>query len=102
MTRTLDALVLAALLVLAAHPALAAGSNMPWETPMQAILDSVAGPTVKVLAAIGIIGCGIGMAFGDSSSAIRRGVQVLLGISIAFGATSFFLNFLGFGGGALV
>ena len=28
-------------------PALAAGSNMPWEQPLQKILDSIEGPVAK-------------------------------------------------------
>ena len=37
-----------AFLALAAAPAYAAGSNMPWEQPLTQILDSVQGPVAKV------------------------------------------------------
>ena len=31
-------------------PAYAAGSNMPWEQPLQKILDSIQGPVAKIVA----------------------------------------------------
>jgi type IV secretion system protein TrbC len=42
------------------------------------------------------------LAFGDTSGGFRRLVQIIFGLSIAFAATSFFLAFFSFGGGALV
>ena len=37
---------------LAASPAFAAGSNMPWEQPLNQILQSVEGPVAKIIAVI--------------------------------------------------
>lgn len=85
-----------------AIPAWAAGSNMPWETPLQSIVDSVQGPVAKVVGVIVIVVTGLTLAFGDSSGGFRRLVQIVFGLSIAFAASSFFLSFFSFGGGALV
>ncbi len=85
-----------------ALPAWAAGSNMPWETPLQSIVDSVQGPVAKVVGVIIIVVTGLTLAFGDSSGGFRRLVQIVFGLSIAFAASSFFLSFFSFGGGALV
>lgn len=82
--------------------AMAAGSNMPWEQPLQQILDSVQGPVAKIIAVIIIITTGLSLAFGDTSGGFRRLIQIVFGISIAFAASSFFLSFFSFGGGALV
>ena len=82
--------------------ALAAGSGMPWEAPMQRILESIEGPVAKIIAVIIIIITGLSLAFGDISGAFRRMVQVVFGLSIAFAATSFFLSFFAFAGGALI
>jgi type IV secretion system protein VirB2 len=82
-------------------PAYAAGSSMPWEAPLQKILDSVEGPVAKILAVIIIIVTGLTLAFGDSSGGFRRLIQIVFGLSIAFAASSFFLSFFSFGGGAL-
>lgn len=89
-------------LVLTLSKALAAGSGMPWEAPLQRILDSVQGPVAKIVAVIIITVTGLSLAFGDTSGGFRKMVQVVFGLSVAFAATSFFLSFFSFGGGVLV
>jgi type IV secretion system protein TrbC len=86
----------------ATGPALAAGSNMPWEQPLQQILQSIEGPVTKVIAVIVIITTGLSLAFGDAGGGFRRLIQIVFGLSIAFAASSFFLSFFSFGGGALI
>ena len=88
--------------VLVSGPAWAAGSNMPWEQPLNQILQSVQGPVAKILAVIIIIMTGLTLAFGDTSGGFRRLIQIVFGLSIAFAASSFFLSFFSFGGGVLV
>jgi type IV secretion system protein VirB2 len=90
------------IMALAAGAAHAAGSNMPWEQPLQQILDSVQGPVAKVIAVMIIIVTGLSLAFGETSGGFRRLIQIVFGLSIAFAASSFFLSFFSFGGGALV
>jgi len=103
MRRTAITLALAAILLVAyASAAHAAGSNMPWEAPLQSVLESVEGPVARIVAVIIIIVTGLSLAFGDTSGGFRRLVQIVFGLSIAFAATSFFLTFFSFGGGALV
>lgn len=88
-----------AISVLSAH---AAGSSMPWEAPLQRILESIEGPVAKIIAVIIIIVTGLTLAFGDTAGGFRRLVQIVFGLSIAFAASSFFLSFFSFGGGALL
>ncbi len=88
--------------VMVAPAAHAAGSSMPWEAPLQSILESIEGPVAKIIAVIVIIVTGLSLAFGDSSGGSRRLIQIVFGLSIAFAASSFFLSFFSFGGGALV
>jgi type IV secretion system protein VirB2 len=83
-------------------PALAAGSNMPWEQPLNQILQSVEGPVAKIIAVIIIIVTGLSLAFGDTSGGFRRLIQIVFGLSIAFAASSFFLSFFSFGGGVVI
>ena len=45
---------------------------------------------------------GLTHAFGDTSGGFRRLIQIVFGLSIAFAASSFFLSFFSFGGGALI
>ena len=90
------------LALLTISPAHAAGSGMPWEAPLERILESVQGPVAKIVAVIIITVTGISLAFGDTSGGFRKMVQVVFGLSIAFAASSFFLSFFSFGGGALI
>jgi type IV secretion system protein TrbC len=90
------------LLAAVSSTAHAAGSNMPWEAPLQSILDSIQGPVAKIVAVIIIIVTGLTLAFGDTSGGFRRLIQIVFGLSIAFAASSFFLTFFSFSGGALV
>jgi type IV secretion system protein VirB2 len=93
--------VLAGAMVFSAS-AFAAGSNMPWEQPLQQILQSIEGPVSKIIAVIIIIVTGLTLAFGDTAGGFRRLIQIVFGLSIAFAASSFFLSFFSFAGGALV
>ena len=88
--------------VLWAQTAHAGGSAMPWETPLEDILTSIEGPVARIIAVIIITLTGLTLAFGETSGGFRRLIQIVFGLSIAFAATSFFLSFFSFGGGALV
>ena len=92
----------AALLLAVALPAHAAGSNMPWEGPLQSVLESIQGPVARIIAVIVIISTGLALAFGDTSGGFRKLIQIVFGLSIAFAASSFFLTFFSFTGGAVL
>ncbi|MDZ7583998.1 MAG: TrbC/VirB2 family protein [Thiobacillus sp.] len=98
----LQFVALAALLLAIAIPAHAAGSNMPWEAPLQSVLESIQGPVARIIAVIVIITTGLALAFGDTSGGFRKLVQIVFGLSIAFAASSFFLTFFSFSGGAVL
>jgi type IV secretory pathway VirB2 component (pilin) len=85
-----------------ASTAQAAGSGMPWEEPLQQVLESVQGPVAKIVAVLIIISTGLALAFGETSGGFRKLIQIVFGLSIAFAASSFFLSFFSFGGGALL
>ena len=89
-------------LVVISSRASAAGSGMPWEEPLQKVLDSVQGPVAKIVAVIIIITTGLTLAFGETAGGFRRLIQIVFGLSIAFAASSFFLSFFSFGGGAML
>jgi type IV secretory pathway VirB2 component (pilin) len=95
-------LLLAALFLFLAGTAQAAGSSMPWEGPLQSILESIQGPVARIVAVIIIIATGLALAFGDTSGGFRKLIQIVFGLSIAFAASSFFLSFFSFSGGAVV
>jgi len=96
--RKLAVAALGAALFLAASGQ-AAGTGMPWEQPLQQVLDSVQGPVAKIVAVMVIITTGLTLAFGETAGGFRRLIQIVFGLSIAFAASSFFLSFFSFGGG---
>ena len=102
MRRRLATVSTFAAVILIAGPAFAAGSNMPWEQPLNQILESIQGPVAKVMSVIVIIITGLTLAFGESSGGSRRLIQIVFGLSVAFAASSFFLSFFQFGGRALI
>ena len=56
----------------------------------------------RIVAVIIITITGLTLAFGETSGGFRKLIQIVFGLSIAFAATSFFLTFFSFGGGALI
>lgn len=77
----------------------AASTDMPWEGPMEKLLQSFTGPVAKIVGTLAIVMTGLGLAFGEGGGGLRKGLQIVFGLSIAFTASSFFLSFFGFSGG---
>lgn len=73
---------------------------MPWEGPLQTIADSVTGPVAKAVGIVAIAVTGLGVAFAEGGSWVRRGLGIIFGLAIAFTASSFAASFFGFAGGA--
>lgn len=82
--------------------AYAAGSGMPWEGPLEQILNSLAGPVARAIGVAAIIVTGLGIAFGEGGGGMRKMLWVVFGLTIAFSATSFFLSFFGGASGATI
>lgn len=80
---------------------LASDTGLPWEGPLEKILASLTGPVAKALGVISIVIAGFGVAFGESGGSMRRIFQIVLGLSIAFTASSLVVSLFGFSGGAM-
>jgi type IV secretory pathway VirB2 component (pilin) len=87
-------------LLITTVPAFASGSGMPWESPLQNVLDSITGPVLKSVAILAIIMGGLMLALGEGGGALRRFGGILFGIAIAFAAAQWGMTFFGFAGGA--
>jgi len=85
--------------LLAPSAAFAAGTNMPWEGPLDQIVQSLTGPVAKGLGVLAIVSVGFAFAFSEGGSTLRRVLGIVLGLSIAFAAAQFGLTFFGFAGG---
>jgi type IV secretion system protein VirB2 len=98
--KLVTSLVLALVLTLiVACATFAASAGMPWEGPLQKILDSIQGPVAKVIGGLMIIGTGVSLYKGGAEGGFAMLLKVVFALSIAFTATSFALPFLGFSGG---
>lgn len=82
--------------------AVAAGSGMPWEGPLEQIVDSITGPVARAAAVIAIVIAGVTIIFSEGGGGVRKLAFVGLGIAVMFAAVSFFLDFFGFAGGAVL
>ncbi|CAL7962579.1 type IV secretion system protein TrbC [Gammaproteobacteria bacterium] len=81
--------------------AYASETGLPWEGPLQKITASLTGPVAKVVGVVAIVLAGFGIAFGESGGSMRRILQIVLGLSIAFTASSLVASLFGFSGGAV-
>ncbi|MBL8552272.1 MAG: TrbC/VirB2 family protein [Hyphomonadaceae bacterium] len=92
----------AIVVLMVAAPAYAAGSGMPWEGPLEQIVDSITGPVARAAAVIAIVIAGVTIIFSEGGGGVRKLAFVGLGIAVMFAAVSFFLDFFGFAGGAVL
>jgi type IV secretion system protein VirB2 len=95
----------AGVLLVSVAPAMAANSGgdpMPWEGPMDQFLAFFTGPFVRIAAIIAIVLLGVGMAFSENGTGMRKMVTAFFGIALAFGAATWGLSFFGFSGGAAI
>lgn len=96
------AVTIAGIALLVAGPAWAAGGGtaMPWETPLETIMQSLSGPVAKAVGIIAIVLTGLGFAFSEGGSVLRRGIGIVFGLAIAFTATTFITSFFNMTAGA--
>ena len=80
----------------------AMGGGMPWEAPLDQLLQSLSGPVARAIGGVAIIGLGVGLAFSEGGSTMRKALWVVIGLAIAFNALTWGLSFLGFAGGLCV
>ena len=80
--------------------AYATTTGLPWEGPLEKILDSLTGPVAKTMGVVAIVLAGFGIAFGEAGGGMRKIFQIVLGLSIAFTASSLVVSLFGFSGGA--
>lgn len=96
------AILTGAAVLLAVTPAWAAGAGtaMPWEGPLDTIMQSLSGPVAKAVGIIAIVLTGLGFAFAEGGSALRKGIGIVFGLAIAFTATTFISTFFNMTAGA--
>jgi type IV secretory pathway VirB2 component (pilin) len=94
--------LLSVLCLLAASDAFAASAGMPWEGPLSRLVTSLQGPVARAAGVAAIIIVGLGFAFSEGGSGLRKVLWVVGGLTVAFNAVGWALPFLGFSGGLAV
>lgn len=98
-------LVLAAFALLGAlagtaSPAWAAGAGaatMPWDGPLQALVNNLTGTTARALVLLAVVGAGLLWAFTRNEEGLKKLGQITFGGAIALGAATLMAS-LGFAG----
>jgi type IV secretory pathway VirB2 component (pilin) len=80
----------------------ATSSGMPWDQPLNQIVTALTGSVAHVIGVIALFGLGCGFAFSEGGSMMRKALFVVLGLTLAFNAATWGLQFLGLGGGLVV
>ena len=93
--RRLRALASAALLFVLTTSVALAGTNMPWDTPIQTLEHDLTGPFATGVSVIAFVAAGIALIFGEElSGIIKKLLTIVVAISIiVFGNN--ILNLLG-------
>lgn len=81
---------------------IATSTSMPWEGPLDKLVKSFTGPVARAIGVLAICTCGGMMAFGEMGSAMKKMLNIVLGLSIIFSAASWGLPFFGFSGSVLM
>lgn len=97
----------AAAVVLIAYAALPAfvfggtgGPTMPWDTPLQTLLDSLTGSTGRIMAGLMFVIGGIMWGFTRHEEGAKRFAQAVIAVAIIFGAVQL-IDLLAFTGALL-
>lgn len=110
-SRKLDAYVVVRLLGLFAFAAIilllpgeaaagTGGTDLPWNTPLQNLLDNLTGSTARILAGIMLVVGGIVWGFTRNEEGAKRFGQAIVAIALMFGAVQI-VNALAFAGGVI-
>jgi type IV secretory pathway VirB2 component (pilin) len=73
------------------------GSDLPWNHPLQVVVDNLTGPTAKTVAALAFVLGGAMWMFTSHEQGAKRFGQALFGVAIVLGAVNL-VDALGFQG----
>lgn len=69
--------------------------DMPWDTPLQNLLDNITGPTAGVIVILAVAAFCISLMFGAGFGLIQWALGIIMGCSILVAASTFILPFFG-------
>lgn len=79
-----------------AHAAGAGGGGMPWESPLQKLIDSLTGPVAIGISVLCILGAGLALAFGgEITGFVRTMIVIVLVVAVIVFAAGFLTQLTG-------
>lgn len=73
----------------AAQAAASGGGGLPWETPLETLRDSIAGPVAYAISLMGVVAAGATLVFGgEINDFVRRIIMLVLVISLIIFSTN--------------
>ena len=87
--------------VLAVNMYAATADAMPWESGLEKVMNSISGPTAKIIGVLLIVGGGFAVAFTEGQ-AIKKLLWIVFGLGIALNAASFIAMLFGSTSGMII
>lgn len=74
------------------------GGGLPWEGPLQRVVDSITGPVAFGVSVLAVVGCGIGLAMGgDMNEFLRRFMMLTIVVAVIVFAVNIMSSVFGVG-----
>ena len=92
------ALAAAAVILPGAVEASSSGGGLPWEGPLQRVVDSITGPVAFGISVLAVVGCGVGLAMGgDMNEFLRRFMMLTIVVAVIVFAVNIMSSVFGVG-----
>lgn len=82
--------------------ALATTSDAPWVGMLTKVMNILVGPTARIISILALFGVGILFITGQTEHVGKRGMNIIIGISIMFAAATWGPGFFGYSGAVLL
>ena len=99
--KTMFQMLFLSLIFLPANAVYASGGDMPWNTVIDTIKDSLQNGFVQSAAVIAVIITGLMIAFGEVGGWVSSLARIIFGLALALGAASFVTTFFESGTGVI-
>lgn len=74
------------------------GGGLPWEGPLQRVVDSITGPVAFGISVLAVVGCGVGLALGgDMNEFLRRFMMLTIVVAVIVFAVNIMSSVFGVG-----
>ena len=76
----------------------ASNAGMPWESPLEKIMESLTGPVAKTMSILAVAGVSGAMMFGEMGGLMKKMLGIVAGIATLFVAVAWVPSFFNYSG----